>query len=194
MPFEYLSQQPRDRSQGRPKKTVTGRRIALLSLRLGFERGEELRGHHLGRALNHPLADRGERAADLHVARVPDQGRAVSLFEVEVARALEEAGLPFAVDDDAVVRGRAHLFEADVPLEDPLDRADARAQRRRVCVLAGFLQALAARDAPLQNGRVNQGLPDSLARRAQLVCAFYLHKEAVSGQLSAVSFSRFWKD
>ena len=73
---------------------MTGRGLALLDLRLGFERREELRRHHLRRALNHTLADRRERAADLHVARVTDERPAVLLFEVEVAAPFKKPGCP----------------------------------------------------------------------------------------------------
>jgi len=94
----------------------------------GFDGGEELRSHHLHRALDHPLSDAGDRASDLHLSAVFDQRRDVSLFKVEIAGAFQEAGLALSVNDDSIVRVRRHVFELDVAGEDSFDRADAAAQ------------------------------------------------------------------
>lgn len=94
----------------------------------GFDGGEELSGHHLNRALDHPLPDAGDRASDLHFSAVSDQRAAVVFFEVEIAGAFQKTGLAFSVNDDSIVRVRRHVFELDVAGEESFDRTDAGAQ------------------------------------------------------------------
>src|SRR2546423_4400151 len=131
-----MSEPPGVHSQGEPKKVVLGWWVFGRGLGFGFERGEELRGHHLRRALNHALADARNRAADLHVARVLDDGRAFALGEIEIARAFQKTRLTFALNHDAIMLRRAYVFEPHVAREETFDRAHARAQRRRKIVFA----------------------------------------------------------
>src|SRR5205085_4550619 len=163
-----------------------------MSLCFGFERGEELRGHHLGRALNHALADAGNRAADLHVTRVLDHSRAFALCEIEIACAFQETRLTLAINHDAIVLRLAYIFESDVALKDTFDRAHARAQRGRKGLLARLLQTLAARNATHEHRAVKQRREDSLTRRAQFMCAFEFHNKqrAVQGSRLQVQGQR----
>ena len=94
----------------------------------GFDGGEELSGHHLNRALDHPLSDAGNRASNLHFSAVLDQRAVALFFEGEIAGAFQETGLALSVHDDSIMRGRRHVFELDVAGEDSFDRAHAGAQ------------------------------------------------------------------
>jgi len=151
-----------------------------LSFGLGFDCGEELSSHHLHRALEHTLAHARDRAANLYIAFVADYGYAVPLLEIEIARAFQEARLALAVYHHAEVTRRLHVFEANVAGEQAFDRTDSRPKSRRVSILSGFLEALTAWYAPLQNDGVNQGCVDALRAGMDFVGAFDLHKQ-VSG-------------
>src|SRR5205085_2147851 len=124
------------------------------------------------------LPDAGNRAADLHVARVLDHSRTIALCKIEVTRAFQKTRLTLAVNHDAIVFGLAYIFESDVALKDALDRTHARAQCGRKGLLARLLQTLAARNATHEHLTVEQRREDSLARRAQFMCALEFHERA----------------
>jgi hypothetical protein len=93
----------------------------ILSFGLGFDRGEELRNHHLHRALKHTLTHAGNRAANLYIAFVANYGNAVPLLEIEIARAFQEARLALSIYNHAEVTRRLHIFEANVAGEQAFD-------------------------------------------------------------------------
>ena len=56
--------------------------LAHFRLCFGTEAGEELRGHHLRRALDHALAHARDRPANLNVSRVSDLRARCCLLEI----------------------------------------------------------------------------------------------------------------
>ena len=110
-----------------------------LRLRFNFDCSEELRSHHLCCALNHSLPYACDCAAQLRVAFVVNDSYAIALFKIEIAHSFQESGLTFAVNDYAVMRGRAHVFEPHIAREDSFDRPYPCAQGGRVGVLARLL-------------------------------------------------------
>jgi len=155
------------------------RRLVSHSFGLGFDCCEELSSHHLHRALEHTLAHARDRAANLYIAFVADYGHAVPLLEIEIARAFQEARLALAVYNHAEVTRRLHVFEANVAGEQAFDRTDSRPKSRRVSILSGFLEALTAWYAALQNDWVNQGCVDALRGGVNFVGAFDLHRDVM---------------
>jgi len=87
----------------------------------GFNRGEELGGHHLGGPLNHSLSHARDCAAYLKIALVGDHGSAVAFFKIEVARPFNKSGLTLSFNNYAVVLRRPHLLYADAARELALD-------------------------------------------------------------------------
>jgi hypothetical protein len=77
------------------------------------------------------------------------------------------------------VTRRLHVFEANVAGEQAFDRTDSRPKSRRVSILSGFLEALTAWYAPLQNDGVNQGCVDALRAGMDFVGAFDLHRDVM---------------
>src|SRR5436305_2413771 len=159
---------------------MLGWRIICFCLCLHLNRSEELRGHHLRRALNHALAYACDCSTYLYVASVFDYRRTLSLFQINVARAFQKSRLAFAVNDHAIVLGLTYLFQAHVAFERSLDRAYASAKRCGVTVLARLLKLFTARNASLQNLRVGQSLKDSHAPRAKFVRPFNLHSLVIA--------------
>ena len=149
-----------------------------LGFRFGFDGGEELRRHHLNRALEHALSNTGYCTANLHVALVADYGHAVSLFEIEITSAFKKARLTFAFHHHPKMMWRLQVFEANVAGEDALDGAHSRSQSRRISILSGLLETLASGYAPLQNSGVNQSLVDALGAGVEFVGAFDFHKNS----------------
>ena len=66
----------------------------------GFERFEESRGKHVRSGLNHALAHTGDQAADVNVTRVLDFRCPARVFQIQIAGALYESRLAFAVNDE----------------------------------------------------------------------------------------------
>jgi len=130
--------------------------------------------------LEHTLAHARYRAANLYIAFVGDYGHAVPLLEIKIARAFQETRLALALYNHAEVTRRVHVFEPNVAGEQAFDRTDSRPKSRRVSILSGFLEALTAWYAALQNDGVNQGCVDALRAGVNFVGAFDLHKQ-VSG-------------
>ena len=93
--------------------------LVSFSLRLGFNRGEELGGHHLRGALNHALANACYRAADLNLATVSDYGHVVLPREIEITRAFQKTRLTFSIDNDSKVARRIEVLKPDIPGEKP---------------------------------------------------------------------------
>ena len=91
------------------------------SLRFSFDRGEELRGHHLGGSLNHSLSDSRDRPANLNVASVVDGRDTILLGEIEVARSFQKSRLALTLDDDPVMFRRTSVFDLDASREEALD-------------------------------------------------------------------------
>src|ERR1051325_186216 len=106
------------------------RRLTHLCLRFNSQTREELRRHHLRRALDHALAHARDRAPNLHVARVSDFSAVPILREIEVARTFEKTRRAFALDDHAKVLRLAQVFELDLAFEHSLDRTDTGTNRR----------------------------------------------------------------
>ena len=152
---KHPPEQPREPPQGCSKKAVFGWRFVRLSPGLGFDGGKKLRCHHFYRSLKHALANACDRAPDLNVAVITDYGNAVPLLQVQIAGTLQEARLAFAVDNHSKVTRWPHIFKANVTGEQAFDRTDTSAKDRRVSILAGLFQALAAGYAPLQHRWIN---------------------------------------
>ena len=93
--------------------------IVSFGLRLGFNCGEELGGHHLRGALEHALAHACDRPADLNLAAVSDYGYVVLSREIEVTGAFQETRLTLSIDHDSKVVWRIEVFKSDVPGEKP---------------------------------------------------------------------------
>jgi hypothetical protein len=83
----------------------------------GFDRGEELRGHHSHRALKHALAHAGDGASDLNLAVVVDYRNAVALLQNQIAGAFQESRLALTVNDHAKTPRRLHVFKANIACE-----------------------------------------------------------------------------
>jgi hypothetical protein len=94
---------------------------------LSTGRSPQLHGHHLGRSLNHPLTNAGDRAADLDLATVRDQGGISLFFQFEIARSFEKSWRALTVNYNAVVLRRAQVCQPHVAVKDPFDRANTSA-------------------------------------------------------------------
>src|SRR5262245_41354146 len=74
-------------------------------------RAEELVGHHLGDAAEHPLADPGDETAHLHVGRVRHPGAALDVAQADEGTAPDEAGRATALHSQTVGLGRVLVRE-----------------------------------------------------------------------------------
>ena len=124
-------------------------------LRLGFNRSEELGGHHLRRALEHSLAHACHCTAHLNVPAVSDYGYVVLPREIQVTGAFQETRLTFSIDYHSKVMWRSEVFKPHIPGEKPFYRTDAGAERCGVRILPGLLEPLATRYTSLQHRRVD---------------------------------------
>lgn len=93
--------------------------IVSFGLRLGFNCGEELGGHHLRGTLEHSLTHACYRPADLNLASVSDYSYVVLPGEIEVTGAFQETRLTLSIDNDSKVARRIEVFKSDVPGEKP---------------------------------------------------------------------------
>src|ERR1051325_1160272 len=146
--------------------------------RLVLKRSEEFRGHHFRGTFDHSLAHAGNRAADLQLSRIRDQGAAVLLDQIEVRSAFRKSDQAFSLDDDAVMRGRKHLFQAHLAAKGPFDRADAGFQNRFVMAAFRQRQRLATGNASFENLWIYQGKVNAFAWRGELLGPFNLHKSS----------------
>jgi hypothetical protein len=62
--------------------------FVCLRFGLRFNRGEELRSHHLCRALKHSLTDPRNRTPNLYVAGVINARRAIHVRQINITAAL----------------------------------------------------------------------------------------------------------
>ena len=137
---------------------------------------QALSGQHLGRAVEQPLADGGDAAADLCVDLVVEQCAAVvGVLQAERAVAVDEAGGALAVHLQSVAVRRIEIEEFDSTFEHPLHGPDLHLQLAAEPVVADRRHVLAARQGARQNLRVEDGLPDDAARNGQRVRALDLH-------------------
>src|ERR1051325_10549649 len=146
--------------------------------RLVLKRSEEFRGHHFRGTFDHSLAHSGNRAADLQLSRIRHQRAAVLLDQIKVGDALRKSHQTFALDYDAVMRGREHVFQAHLAAKGSFDRANAGFQNRFVMAAFGQRQRLAAGNASFENFRIDEGKVDAFAWRGELLGAFDLHQSS----------------
>ena len=139
------------------------------------EAGEELRGHHLCRALNHSLAHTGNRSSHLNIGRITDLRARLRGFKVQVAHPFEESRLAFAIDDNAQVFRRSQVFQPRRAVEYSFYRSDSGSDRRGENIVGGLLEALTTRDTALQDLRIDEALIDPPSRRVELVGTFQFH-------------------
>lgn len=89
--------------------------------RFRFDRGEELRSHHLHRALKHSLADACDRPADLNFSLVAHNRSAVVSRKIEFARALQKPRLAFPFHNHSKVNRRLKVFQANIAGKQTFD-------------------------------------------------------------------------
>ena len=149
----------------------------LTQLRLCFcsQTGEELRGHHLDRALDHALAHTGDGAAHLDVAGVVNFGEVTFLCEIEVAGTFQKTGRAFAFYHDAKVLRLSQILEPCGAVEYSFNRTDTRLDGRGKSVLTGSLQFLATRNTTLQYLGIDERLINALSSGIELMRTFQLH-------------------
>ena len=86
--------------------------LARYSAEFRFQGAEKLAQHHFGHAVKHALANAGQRAAELYVAAVAQDG-VVGLFgQVNRAGTPDEALSALAVQDEFVVVRRLDVFKS----------------------------------------------------------------------------------
>jgi hypothetical protein len=163
------------------------RRFTRLRFCFRTEARKELRRHHLRRALNHTLANAGDRAANLNIARVLNLRDRAILCEIEIARAFEKTRSALAVDDHPKVFGLAQIFEPHVAIKHAFNRTDAGADRRRKRIVTGSFEAFATRNTTLQHLGIDERLIDAFARRFQFVSSFELHRDLFNGRLRSLN-------
>ena len=154
---------------------MLGRRLTDCRRCFGAQAREELRSHHLRRALNHSLAHTGNRAANLYVARVIHLRSVFHLLEIQIARTLKKSRRPFAVHDDAKVFRLAQILEPGRPVEYSFDRSDTRSYRCGKGVLSSFFETFTTRNTALQHLRIYEALIHAFSSCVELVSAFQFH-------------------
>src|SRR5438309_11133225 len=102
-------------------ETIAARVFFLWSLLFNCHRSEESPSHHLCGRLNHALANSGNRASNLQFSRVFNHCAAVLLEQIEIRGAFGKSHDAFALNHDAIMFGRTHVFEAHVTFEGTLD-------------------------------------------------------------------------
>jgi predicted O-linked N-acetylglucosamine transferase (SPINDLY family) len=113
--------------------------------------GEELRSHEFDRSLKHALADTRYRAADLRFAAIIDHCYAVTFLEINIASAFQKPRLTLPVHNYSKMARWRQVFEPNVAGENPFNRTDSCAKRRRVSILSSLLESLATGYAALQH-------------------------------------------
>jgi hypothetical protein len=92
-----------------------------LGLSFGLNRREKLGRHHLHRALEHPLTDARDRAANLYLAAVANSGNSIARCDIQIPGALQEAWLSLAIHNHSKMTGRLKVFEPHVSGEHSFD-------------------------------------------------------------------------
>src|SRR5581483_3139870 len=139
--------------------------------------GKEVVGELLGGAIDQPLTELRELAANLRLDIVGQQRAAVLLGELDGSTPLGEAGdAAVALAGNLVAVRRVEVGEPDLALEARLDRADLVGGDRLEFVFANQLKRLAAGDARLQHLRIVELLPDRLPRSGKLLLAGHHHR------------------
>ena len=143
------------------------------TLGFAFQAAEEPSGHHAGGTLDHALAHAGEQAAHVNIARVQNGGFRTVLAEFQLSGSFHKSRLALAFEQQLVMLRCGDVLEGNCSGEYPNDRTNSSAELGVVLVLTGFLHLLAARNAFLQDGGIDEGREDALARCAYSVGAFY---------------------
>ena len=102
--------------------------------------------------------------------------RGADLLQRDIGAALGEAhGAAIALAGDGVARRRVQVLELHAAAELRRHRADLHGDLRLELVVPDPLDGLAAGDGGLQDLRIVQGFPDSLARRGDAPLAGHFH-------------------
>src|SRR5690606_9818756 len=142
----------------------------------GREAGEELADDQLRGGLHHPGADPRQRAPDVRLARVLDRRVRPVLNQNQRPLARDLPGRALSLDQHLVAFGSVLLADLDSSVVGAPDGGDADLHRRLKFVGTNRFQSLATRQARAERFRIQQEIPNLLARRGKGVLTRQLHR------------------